>query len=779
MNLQLDNSNVDASSNSRQQDRPSVKKDVSKMIWVIVGKTEHQAWLAEDTIEGKEKVFIEWQSTGRREQVPASSIRFGIPRQRRRTSRAEINVKSFDGAAYGTGDGEDDEKNKKVKKNAPRKKKKATASQMASSEKKRKRNASESASGAVESSSEAIGSSGSGDESVTAKNTKHNGDRRKNNSASGNKVGPSMSKKKLGSSGNNDKENRKRRRTASGEIQVMTSATTADRPHINVSDKSYRQTAYEANSEPTRKEGTGNEAQITNDGIEKTTSVKLTGGKSAPIASKGQLGLSSENDGNTRNSEQSPIENPTTQTSAAHLEGAWSITNNLMDNASDNRASQVLNSPSGTFMKVDSARLKDKLGNRLSPSEGEYLEPSHSLAKISMEGRASAPEDQEVGRTDPSRTFASDIAKSTVPPTGESYGEKVSRFNGAVASTLYGSNCMKMPDRQDVESGVFATGTVNSGIPSATTITDPSMGNKDIRTPIAHVETAKSSTFLVEQLRPTNKQPKPLSASSGQVVSSARDSALIMHTGDRKNSASSKSEKTNLTSSGGKKVEIDPTTVVVGSIRAHPTMGDSELVAGANTNTELSSDAYGNSKNDTRSGKKSGGHSLDIESDYKSPTADGRNAKTLLGWSGGESLKTKATLASTLLTARFLNEGTSKDPVVDGKPKVATGSLPQASGTESSRKSNTRQGQVLSSDNSKSTKTTKRRAPAGLQHGERCMLKPIWPAFFSVSPGQYDVKFSKDGMDLFQECLYEDIANLLEDVRVMKQEEVDSILDAK
>ena len=762
MNLQLDNSNVDASSNSRQQDRPSVKKDVSKMIWVIVGKTEHQAWLAEDTIEGKEKVFIEWQSTGRREQVPASSIRFGIPRQRRRTSRAEINVKSFDGAAYGTGDGEDDEKNKKVKKNAPRKKKKDTATQMASSEKKRKRNASDSASGAVESTSLATGSSRSGDESVTANRT-DNGVKHKKSTASGNKVGASMSRKKLGSSGTNDKENRKRKRTATGETQVMTLATTADRPDINVSDKSFRQIAYETTSEPTRKDGTGNEAQSANDATKKKTSEKLPGGNSGIITSKGQVRLSHENGGNTRNSEQSTIDNPTAQISAAHLEGTQSITNNLMDNANDNRASQALNGQSGTFMKVDSARLQDKLGNRLTPSEGEYLEPSHSLAKISMEGRESAREDM----TNLSRTSASDIAKSTSPSTGEIYGEKVSLFHGAVASTLYGSNCMKMPDRQDDQCGILATGIINSGIASATRIIDHSMGNKDIRAPIAHVEMAKSSTFPVEQVRATDKQAKSLSASSMQGVSSARDSTLNMHTDNSKSSASSKSEKSDFTSNVGQRGENDATK---------------KFVAGANTATNLSSDTYGNSKNDSRDGKKSGGDSLDIESGYKSTTADGRNPKTLLGWSGGESLKTKTTFASTFLTAKFLNESTSKDPVVDGKPEVTSGSFPQSSGTESSRKSDTRQGQALSSDNSdlsKSAMIRKRPASAGLQDGERCLLKPIWPAFFAVSPGQYDVKFSKDGMNLFQECLYEDITNLLEDVRVMKQEEVDAILDAK
>ena len=87
----------------------------------------------------------------------------------------------------------------------------------------------------------------------------------------------------------------------------------------------------------------------------------------------------------------------------------------------------------------------------------------------------------------------------------------------------------------------------------------------------------------------------------------------------------------------------------------------------------------------------------------------------------------------------------------------------------------------LSSENvvKKSATTWKRRAPAGLQQGERCNLKPIWPAFSSVSPGQYEVNFSKDGMDLFQKYLTQDIADLLEDFRIMKSDEVSSNLKAK
>jgi len=72
----------------RHLDR-NVEEELKKMIWVTVGKTEHQAWLVEDAKENH-TALIRWESTGWEERVAALSIRHEAPEDGRRSRRKRV-----------------------------------------------------------------------------------------------------------------------------------------------------------------------------------------------------------------------------------------------------------------------------------------------------------------------------------------------------------------------------------------------------------------------------------------------------------------------------------------------------------------------------------------------------------------------------------------------------------------------------------------------------------------------------------------------------------------
>lgn len=70
-------------------------KNIRQLVWVTVGKTDHQAWLLGEIGSQEEWVLIQWESTRMIEQVPVSSIHLNVLSQRKRQPRTEINVSSF------------------------------------------------------------------------------------------------------------------------------------------------------------------------------------------------------------------------------------------------------------------------------------------------------------------------------------------------------------------------------------------------------------------------------------------------------------------------------------------------------------------------------------------------------------------------------------------------------------------------------------------------------------------------------------------------------------
>jgi hypothetical protein len=51
---------------------------MEKLVWVTIGKTEHQAWLLEELGEAH-TVLVRWESTGRKEQVHVLSVHQNMP----------------------------------------------------------------------------------------------------------------------------------------------------------------------------------------------------------------------------------------------------------------------------------------------------------------------------------------------------------------------------------------------------------------------------------------------------------------------------------------------------------------------------------------------------------------------------------------------------------------------------------------------------------------------------------------------------------------------------
>ena len=496
--LKLDMSNeiTTSSSSSSGPQAGRTKKDLSKMVWCKDGKTEHQAWLLEDTLEGKEKALVEWQTTGRRKLVPVSWIRFDIPRQRRRTCRAEINVKSFDGAAYGSRDEDgDDEKEKKGKRKRKRKRSTAQKPTHDSSNKKRK-----DASSAQEPTN--VGA-----------------------------AMPSKKTKKRSANGNIDKENNRQRRRPSD-----SSGSTTSMPGSNV-DVSFASRADVGD----KKEGFAQKAL--DDAV--------------------TLPLLKEYDSSTRNS------HINTASSFTRIQNIERHISGKLVNGGDNNRSSPLSDSSGSFTKVDEAPT--------------------SVELKSMKRK-------------PTPLLSSDSSGT---------------------NNIYGSDSMKMPDR-----------------------------HRSI-------------------------------------------------TGKSENSSSEKVYKQVTARSIPSSISVD------------------------------------------------------------------------------ESLKTRATFASTFLSQKFLKKdklGSQVDNASTEKDSTTRNRLVAKEGSDNNSSGRRDNSSPADSIVERKTTTRKRRPPAGLQQGARCIVKPIWPAFSSVSPGQYEVKFAKDSMEFLQSCLIEDITNLLEDVRVMKPEDVDSIL---
>eukprot|EP00980_Cylindrotheca_fusiformis_P004804 scaffold1028_cov135-Cylindrotheca_fusiformis.AAC.14 len=72
----------------RHVDR-NVQDELSKLVWVTDGKTEHQAWLLEE-LGGNLTVLIRWESTGQQERVPILSVRHEGSRGSRRIRSRQL-----------------------------------------------------------------------------------------------------------------------------------------------------------------------------------------------------------------------------------------------------------------------------------------------------------------------------------------------------------------------------------------------------------------------------------------------------------------------------------------------------------------------------------------------------------------------------------------------------------------------------------------------------------------------------------------------------------------
>jgi hypothetical protein len=63
--------------------------DFKKLVWVLVGKTEHQAWLLEEMCD-HDTVLVRWESTRLKERVSVLSIRLDLPGRSSRRKQAQI-----------------------------------------------------------------------------------------------------------------------------------------------------------------------------------------------------------------------------------------------------------------------------------------------------------------------------------------------------------------------------------------------------------------------------------------------------------------------------------------------------------------------------------------------------------------------------------------------------------------------------------------------------------------------------------------------------------------
>ena len=68
-----------------------MEQQLKNLVWVTIGKTEHQAWLLED-VKGKNIVTIRWETTGTEQRVPVLSIRHEAPDDGRRSRRIRMPI---------------------------------------------------------------------------------------------------------------------------------------------------------------------------------------------------------------------------------------------------------------------------------------------------------------------------------------------------------------------------------------------------------------------------------------------------------------------------------------------------------------------------------------------------------------------------------------------------------------------------------------------------------------------------------------------------------------
>jgi hypothetical protein len=73
--------------------KEAAQEMMEKLVWVTVGKTEHQAWLLEEIGEGC-TVLVRWESTGIKERVPVLLVRHNMPR--RRSSKTITMIFNYD-----------------------------------------------------------------------------------------------------------------------------------------------------------------------------------------------------------------------------------------------------------------------------------------------------------------------------------------------------------------------------------------------------------------------------------------------------------------------------------------------------------------------------------------------------------------------------------------------------------------------------------------------------------------------------------------------------------
>lgn len=76
----------EAAAKQPRQQETTKHNFLKTLVWVNVGKTEHQAWLLE-SLEGKEYVWVEWISTVYKESVLATSVSLDVPSRRSRSER--------------------------------------------------------------------------------------------------------------------------------------------------------------------------------------------------------------------------------------------------------------------------------------------------------------------------------------------------------------------------------------------------------------------------------------------------------------------------------------------------------------------------------------------------------------------------------------------------------------------------------------------------------------------------------------------------------------------
>ena len=64
---------------------------MERMVWVTVGRAEHQAWLLEDIQKGQDTVLIRWETTRAKERVDVKNVQQSMPSRRTRRETTHFN----------------------------------------------------------------------------------------------------------------------------------------------------------------------------------------------------------------------------------------------------------------------------------------------------------------------------------------------------------------------------------------------------------------------------------------------------------------------------------------------------------------------------------------------------------------------------------------------------------------------------------------------------------------------------------------------------------------